>query len=186
MAKAKPAVRLRRGIIQISKIYLILALVYVTQIIVYDASKLITPDVVLDRWIAVTLFAAVATVIWYIGHAQAKADASYRWLAWGLTLTGIAFASYNVYAERGMASKAVLLYLIPIIVSAILCSRAAIFATAVLSTIAYALTAVAYFVNYFNEGYKVELYGEITFYSAVFFIAAGLLGVVLKLNKDST
>jgi hypothetical protein len=176
---------LRSGLIRISKVYLLMSLIYVAQIMAYDASKLITPEVVLKRWIAVTLFAVVATIAWYIAHTHAKGPASYRWLAWGLITAGIAFASYNVYTQRGMASRAVLLYIVPIVAAGVLASRAAVFAAALLSTAAYTLTAQAYFVNYFNEGYKIELYGEVAFYSLMFFVVAGLMSSVLKLSKDS-
>lgn len=177
--------QLRGAVIRISKLYLLLSLIYIVQIIVYDASMLITPDVVLDRWVAVTLLAVIAIVTWYLAHIRVRSEAIYRLMTWGLIVAGIAFASFNVYTQRGMASKAVLLYIIPIVVAAALANRAALFAAALLCVAAYCLTAVAYFVNFFNEGYKVELYGEIAFYSAIFFVIAGMLWAVLRLNKDS-
>lgn len=186
MVKKQSSSWLRSGVIRISKIYLVLSLIYIAQIIVYDASKLITPEVVLKRWVWVTAFAVIATATWYLAHIRVRSDTVYRLMTWGLILAGIAFASFNVYTQRGMASRAVLLYLIPIVVSALLASRAALFASALLSAAAYNLIAIAYFVNYFNEGYKIELYGEVSFYSAMFFVIAGLLWSVLKLNKNST
>lgn len=177
--------RLRSGVIRISKLYLLLSLIYIVQIIVYDASMLITPDVVLDRWVATTLLAVVAIATWYLAHVRIRSDTVYQLMTWVLVVAGVAFASFNVYTQRGMASKAVLLYLIPVVAATLLASRAALFAAALLSVAAYCLTAVAYFVNFFNEGYKVELYGEIAFYSAIFFVVAGLLWAVLRLNKDT-
>jgi heme/copper-type cytochrome/quinol oxidase subunit 4 len=89
-------------------------------------------------------------------------------------------ASFNVYVQRGMASRAVALYAIPLVVSTVLMSRAALLTTAALCVAAYTTTAVSYFVLNFNEGYKIELYGEITSYSVYFVILAALLWVSIR------
>lgn len=163
---------------RIAKLHLLFALIYVAQIIVFDASKLIIPEVVLKRWIAVSLLAAVAAGVYYF--AKTRPLPSLKLGAWILITADLAFAAFNVYTQRGMASRAVLLFLIPIIVAGVLKSKTALFTTAVLGVVAYTLSAVAYFVNYFNEGYKVELYGEIFFYSATLLFASGLVWLVVK------
>jgi hypothetical protein len=171
---------LKNTLVRVSKIHLALVVIYAAQIIAYDASKLITPEALLKRWIAVALLSIVAVAVYYLARSKATTTTIYKLLAWLLILADIAFASFNVYDQRGMASRAVVLFLVPIIVSTILLSRAALFTTAALCTAVYTSAAVAYFVNYFNEGYKIELYGEILFYSGVFAISSALLWAALK------
>ncbi|HSX24257.1 MAG TPA: hypothetical protein VLE74_04105, partial [Candidatus Saccharimonadales bacterium] len=56
----------------------------------------------------------------------------------------------------------------------------AIFASAALSVAAYTSSAVAYFVLNFNEGYKIELYGEVGFYCVLMFILASFLWSITR------
>jgi hypothetical protein len=166
-------------LLRITKLHAFIVLAYIAQIIAYDASKLITPEVVLDRWFAVAGLAAAAAAVYYLARSWVSRTPHYQLLTWMLITADIAFATFNVYTQRGMASKAVLLFIIPILVSAILMSRAALITTAILSAAAYTTASVAYFVNFFNEGYKIELYGEILFYSAVLLISSSLLWVFI-------
>jgi hypothetical protein len=175
---------LKNGVVRAAKLHFFLAGAYAIQIIAYDAAKLITPEVVLDRWYAVAGLTAVAAAVWYLARSQANGLATAKFLAWTLILTDIAFAAFNVYTQRGMASRAVVLFLIPIVVSSILLSRVALFATAILCAVVYTSVSIAYFVHNFNEGYKVELYGEILFYSAIFIAVAGLLWTVIKTKRS--
>ena len=82
-----------------------------------------------------------------------------------------------------MASRAVFLFVIPLIVIALLMSLSALLLTATICVAVYITTTVSYFVNNFNEGYKVELYGEVGFYSAMFYVVAYLLWAVVKNRK---
>jgi hypothetical protein len=79
-----------------------------------------------------------------------------------------------------MASRGVALFALPIVVSAITLSRSAIFATASLSVGAYSYAAIKYFTDNPSEGYKVELYGDVLFYSASFFILAAVLWALVR------
>lgn len=171
---------LRNSVVLVAKVHFLIVLAYIAQIIAYDASKLITPEVVLQRWYAAAALTAVAAAVWYLARSKVNNISTYKFLTWTLVLADIAFAVFNVYTQRGMASRAVVLFFIPIIISAILLSRVALFSVAILCIAAYTTTAVAYFVNYFNEGYKVELYGEILFYSFMFIVAAFTLWGVIK------
>lgn len=174
---------LKNGVVRAAKLHFVLAVAYIAQIIAYDAAKLITPEIVLDRWYAVGALTAVAAVVWYLGRSQSNGLVTAKFLAWTLIAADIAFAAFNVYTQRGMASRAVVLFLIPIVVSSILLSRVALFATAILCAVAYTTVSIAYFVNNFNEGYKIELYGEILFYSAIFLTVASLLWAVIKTKR---
>ncbi len=174
---------LKNGLVRVAQIHLLIVVAYIAQVMAYDAAKLITPEAVLDRWYAAAALTAVASIVWYLARSKVNNPATYKFLAWALIFADIAFAVFNTYTQRGMASRSVLLFLIPIIVSSLLLSRVALFTTAILCIAAYTTAAVAYFVNYFNEGYKIELYGEILFYSAMFMAAAGLLWAILKTKR---
>lgn len=164
---------------RLSAVHLLYVLTMVGQIIIFDSGKLIPPEVVLQRWLATAVFAAIVTAIWYASRDATMRDDVAKRLLGSLVVADIAIASVNVYTQRGMASRAVMLYAIPIIVAAAINRQSAIMASAVLSAAAYLATCVAYFVLHFNEGYKLELYGEAGFYAAIFIILSlGLWSVV--------
>lgn len=152
-------------------------------IIAYDAWHVLTPEAVLQRWTMVGIFMAVSAVIWAAARFKVKVAFYYQSLVYGLIALDIALATFNIYTQRGMASRAIILYAIPITVAAVLHSRSVIFATAALCAASYVVAAVRYFVVNFNEGYKVELYGEILFYSSMFFVLASLLWLVVRSQR---
>lgn len=175
---------LKTSVLRLSRAHFAYALILAGQIILYDAAKLISPEFVLRRWLTTAGLLVVTTIVWVQAHQNtARDNASYARLIYALILTDILLASFSVYTQRGMASRAVLLYVIPIIVSASLARRVALFGTALISIAAYTTTAVMYFVLNFNEGYKVELYGEIGFYSIMFLLVANLLWGIIG-HKD--
>lgn len=179
MPKQKPS-SLKSSVLRLSRAHFVYALILAGQIILYDAAKLISPEFVLKRWLATAGLLIVTTIVWAQAHqSSARDNRFYVRLIYALILVDILLASFSVYTQRGMASRSVLLYVIPIIVSASLARRVVLFGTALLSIAAYTTTAVMYFVLNFNEGYKVELYGEIGFYSIMFLLIASLLwGIV--------
>lgn len=175
---------LQTKLIRVARVHYIYAAAFVIQVIIYDAWQLIPPAVVLKRWIMIAALVVATTIIWYLAHIRARTTVLYKILTILLIIADIAIASFCVYTQRGMASRAVALYVVPLIVAAILASRTALLATATLCTAAYVTTAVSYFVLNFNEGYKIELYGEIGFYSAVFFVVAALLWTIIRPPKS--
>lgn len=179
MAK-KSNLSLKNSLNRVTKIHFAYAGLLALQVIIYDAAQLITPEAVLKRWQVIAGLLVVTTIVWYLAKARLAHAYGYRLLTLALVVADIAVASAFVYEQRGMASRAVLLYIIAIATVAILRSKSALFATAALSVAAYTTTAVTYFVVNFNEGYKVELYGEIGFYSAIFFIVAGLIWAAIR------
>lgn len=176
---------LRVGVLRLSRIHFLFAAALGAQIILYDAGKLITPDVVLQRWAVTILFLVGVTVVWYLAHSQNASSNFYSRLVFLLIALDIAVAAFSVYNQRGMDSRGVLLFAIPIIVSAVLLNRVALFATATICIATYGAAAISYFVLHFNEGYKLELYGEVGFYSALFLVLAGLLAVVIRFKEES-
>lgn len=163
--------------------HFLFVLAFVLQIMVYDAWKLITPEVVLQRWLMAATLLAGTAIIWALARAE-KRDSKYlKRLVVALLALDIAFAGILVYMTRGMASKAVILFVFPIIVAGVLESRRALYATSFVSLAAYTTAAVSYFVLNFNEGYKIELYGEISFYAVILVFIAGLAWSVIKPDK---
>lgn len=167
-----------------ARIHFALAAIFVLSTIIFDAWKLITPDVVLQRWTLAALLLIVATGIWYSSHFAGKNKVFHNILGFFLIFTDLLIATILVYNERGMASRSIILYAVPIITSGIVASRRAVYATASLATALYTLAAVRYFVLNFNEGYKIELYGTIGLYSAVFFIIAAIVNLLISASRD--
>ncbi len=170
----------RNSVTRVARWHFAYVLALAGQIIIYDAWKLITPEVVLQRWLVAAGLLAVTAVVWFLAKSKAMAANAYRNLVFVLIAADILVASFLVYSQRGMASRAVILYVIPIITAAVLRSRSAIVATAALCVAAYTSTALGYFVLNFNEGYKIELYGEVGFYSIGLFIVAFLLWAAIR------
>lgn len=173
----------RKGLLGVCKVHFALVLLLVGQTILYDASKLIPPEGLLDRWVIIAMLLAVTGSVWYFAKSGGGNLVVNKSLLLTLIASDIGMASFYVYDTRGFASRAVFLFIIPIIIAGLLLSRAALFATAILCIAAYSLTAIAYFTWNFNEGYKVELYGEVGFYSAMFLIVAGLLTTILHAKR---
>lgn len=178
--KRKKEASLRSGIITFCKLHFLLIGGVLIQTVIYDASKLITPEVVLERWLVISGLLAVNSIIWYLTVSKAGHMLLYKSLLGVMIFSDILMASYFVYSGRGMASRAVIFYVLPIIIAGLLKSRSAIFATAILSIAAYSLAAVSYFVINFNEGYKVELYGEVGFFSFILLLLASFISKVFK------
>lgn len=186
MATKQPAsaVNLKPGIIRLIRIHFVFVLTYATNIIISDSWNLIPADALMQRWTAAAAMLVVTTIIWYMVRNSAGQVGLYRNSLYALILLDILVAAFTVYTQRGMASRGVMLFTIPLIFSTLLASRSALLATASLSTAAYVLAAVKYFTDHPGEGYKVELYGEVGFYSALFFIFAALLWAI-KVDKKA-
>lgn len=177
---------MRNGVLRLARVHFVYAGLLALQVIIYDAWKLIVPEVVLKRWLVAAAFMVIITIVWYHARSNRTTDAQARRLAYALIAADIAVATFNIYGQRGMASRAVMLYAIPLVVALVIKSRRALYATAALATVSYATAAVSYFILNFNEGYKIELYGEVGFYSAVIFIiAALLLGTLRSSDRDT-
>lgn len=175
-----PTQWLQNSLIRLCRIHFLIVPAYVAVVVVYDAWHVLTPPVVLQRWTMIGIFLALVAIIWAAARANLKSSYYYQLLMYALIGLDIGFATFNIYTQRGMASRAVILYTIPIAVAAVLRSRSTIFATAALCASAYSVAAVRYFVVNFNEGYKVELYSEVLFYCAMFFVLASVLWLVIR------
>lgn len=172
--KKTTTLQLQTNLLSITRIHFALVGLFVVTIILSDAWNLIPPSVVLQRWTLASLLLASTAGIWYVARAT-KSQTLLQAYAWILTATDLAIATVIVFAQRGMASKAVFLYVLPLLVIAVLRSRVALLTTAIISLAAYSLAVVRYFVTSPGEGYKVELYVELFFYGGLFFVVAALL-----------
>ena len=176
---------LRTGLRKVTLAHFLLLAAYALQSVVMDAWDIIVPEVIMQRWLSGALLLAVVSTVWYLAHNRAETGTRLRLYTFGLVLADIAFAAYNVYTQRGVASKYVALFAIPITVAALLLSRSAVYLTALLSTAAYVGSTVLYFTWHFNEGYKTELYAEVGFFCAVFFVYAMLLTAIIRFGGDT-
>lgn len=174
---------LQTGLIRLCRVHFVFVGIYTIYTIAADSTHLITPKLVLERWEVNVALLIGASIVWYLARNKITNSNYYRVLIYILIVLDIFMASFNIYTERGMASRAVALFALAIVSSAILLSRTALFLTATVSTAAYSLAAVKYFVDFFNEGYKAELYIEVAFYCAFFFVLAGLLSIIIRFKN---
>lgn len=173
---------LQTSLIRLCKIHLILTGIYGIYIAASNATNLVIPQVIQQRLIAGVLLAIGVGLVW--NFARGKNSASYyRRLVYVLILLDIAFAAFSIYTQRGMASRGVMLFGLPIVVSAILLSNKALYVTAALCMGVYSMAATKYFLDYFNEGYRAELIIEVGFYCAVFIILASILSILVNREK---
>jgi hypothetical protein len=157
--------------------YFILA--YAVGLIIFDSWNLIPNEGMMQRWTAAGLLLFANVTLWYLARSKSNAAQYFRVLTLALIVADIAFAAYNVYLERGMASRSVILFTVPIVLAASTLSRRTIYASAFVSAAAYIMTITRYFSEHYGEGYKVELYGVAILYSALFFVLAALLWTIV-------
>ncbi len=169
----------RSSFVRIAKLHVIIGMFFGLQIIIYDAGKLITPDVVLKRWVITGLLVLAGAVCWYLARLNNSATVI-RNLAWFLISVDMIVASFSVYTQRGMASRAVFLFVLPILVAGTLHRWGMLYLTTMLAVVVYIITAIVYFTFNFNEGYKLELYGEVGFYSALLFAFASMVWALVR------
>jgi hypothetical protein len=174
MAKPKPKV-LTEAAQRVTRAHFLFIAAYILAVIIFDSWNLIARDAIGRRWLAAGVLLAVNTIAWYLAHNQLKRESSYRLIILALVLSDIIFAGLNVYWERGMAATNVILFAVPLATIAVLRSRVALVAAATLCSAAYATAAVKYFFDYYGEGYRVQLYGQIVFFGLVFYALAWLL-----------
>lgn len=171
---------LQQRLLRIARVHFVYTFAFIVSIMVYDAWNLIAPEDVLGRWKIAAFMLVTTTLVWYAAKSQSQKPVLFNLGIYTLILMDLYVAGSLVYAERGMASRAVMLFVIPIITSVALQRASALFATASLAIATYTFMAVRYFVVNFNEGYKIELYATLGFYCLMFFVIAGALSALMK------
>lgn len=171
---------LKSCVLRATRVHFVLVAALAVSIMIFDGWRYITLENALIRWTVTGMLFVTTVIVWYAArNNQVKNINYYKSLMFVLILAGIATATVFVYNDRGVASPAVTLFTVPIVSTAILYSRRAVFAVAALSLAAYALACIRYFVVHFNEAIRIQLYGTITLYGAAFFLIAALLWIVL-------
>lgn len=158
---------------------------YMLAIIIFDSWNLYTHEAVSLRWSFAAGLLALTALVWYAGRMKFNTQSVYIYLVLALVAADIIFAGYNVYWERGLASKSVILFAVAMVAAASLRSRSTLLTTAALSTAVYSTAAVRYFYQHYGESYRVELYGYLAFYSFLFFVFAWLLWIIIKPTKET-
>lgn len=185
MKKAKTVGRWQQdAAVRVTKVHFVYVAAYVLATIVFDSWNLYTHEAVAELWTAAAVLLGVVTILWYCARRKFTNPAVYSGLVTAVVLAGVAFAGYNVFWQQGLASKSVALFAVPIVTAAALRSRSAIMAAATLSAVTYSTVSVRYFFDNYGEGYRVELWGTIGFFSALFFILALLLNIVIQKNNN--
>lgn len=177
---SKPAANwMQTNAIRNTRIHFLYVAAYILATIVFDSWNLYTYKAVSQLWTAAGLLLAAVAIIWFVSRMKFTNNFVYTSLVWILILADIAFASYNVYWQHGLASKSVMLFTVPIVTAATLYSRSTLLATTTLCAAAYSTVSVRYFFQNYGLSYRVELWGTIGLYSAIFFVLAGLLMVII-------
>ncbi|PJE65713.1 hypothetical protein COU91_00120 [Candidatus Saccharibacteria bacterium CG10_big_fil_rev_8_21_14_0_10_47_8] len=165
--------------VRVTRVHFAYIAFYIASIIVFDMWNLYTHEAITQLWTAAGLMLAVNTVLWYVARMNFSSNNVYVAIILLLIVADIIFASYNVLWQKGLASKSVMLFAVPIITAAVLRSRSTLLATTTLCAAAYSTISVRYFFQHYGESYRVELYGTVGFYCALFFVLAGLLAVII-------
>lgn len=182
--KQKASEDIRHVLLRLSRVHFFFVGIYLLATVIFDSWNLLAYETVVQRWSLGAGLLVVVTLCWYVCRLPIKSPTFYKVVFAVLLLADILFAAANVYLQRGMASKSVMLFAVPIISAALSRSRSLVLATASLSAAAYSLAAVRYFFENYGQGYRVELYGEVFLYSALFFVLSYLVMVFFIPAKD--
>ncbi|MCW1908466.1 MAG: hypothetical protein KIH63_003955 [Candidatus Saccharibacteria bacterium] len=175
---------LSKTVLYTTRTHFYYVLAYAVGLIIFDSWNLIPNDGMQQRWTAVGLLLLANVALWYLARNKTTSTQYFRVLTLVLIVADIMFAAYNVYLERGMASRSVILFAVPIVLSASTLSRRTIYASAFVSAAAYVMAITRYFTEHYGEGYKVELYGIAILYSSLFFVLAALLWTIVPKKRS--
>lgn len=170
---------LQSNAVRVTRVHFVFIAFYILATIIFDSWNLYTHEAVRQLWTAAGILLVVNTVLWYISRLKYLNANIYAFLVLALILADIIFAAYNVYWQRGLASKSVMLFSVPIVAAATLRSRSILLAATTVSAAAYSTVSVRYFFKNYGESYRVELWGTIGLYSAIFFVLAFLLMIII-------
>ncbi|MBX4201881.1 hypothetical protein KW803_03245 [Candidatus Saccharibacteria bacterium] len=170
--------------VRVSRIHFIYILAFLLSIVVFDTWNLYTHEAVSQLWTAGGILLIFNVLIWFVSRLKLSNYWYYIGFMLALIVADIIFASYIVWWQRGLYSKAIMLYTVPIITAATMRSRSILLAVTTLSVAAYSITSVRFFFKNYGLGYRVELWGTVGFYSAILFVLALLLMVVIRPTEE--
>ena len=175
---------LQTAAVRVTRIHFLYILVYILATIVFDSWNLYTHEAVGQLWTAAGVLLVVNTIIWFLARQNYANKSLYVFNVLALILADIAFAAFNVYWQHGLASKSVMLFTVLIVTAAVLRSRSLLLGTTTLCAAVYSTVSVRYFFENYGLSYRVELWGTIGLYSAIFFILALILMVLVKPTNE--
>ena len=175
---------LQTSAVRITRVHFTYIAAYILATVVFDSWNLYTHEAVRQLWTAAGVLLIINTVIWFLARQNYANKSLYVFNVLALILADVAFATYNVYWQQGLASKSVLLFTVPIVTAAVLRSRSILLATTTLCAAAYSTISVRYFFENYGQGYRIELWGTIGLYSIVFFVLALLLMILVKPTNE--
>lgn len=156
--------------------------VYSLFIIIFDSGNVITREGIYQRWMVAGLLLVVFSFFWIASRKASSYSQLFRALLICVSAE-LLLAGLMTYWERGMASTSTVLYMMPIASMAFARSRTYTVATSLFASAAYIIASTKYFYDFFNEGYRVQLYGEIVFYCAVFLITGMVISTLAHASK---
>ncbi len=175
---------LQHLVLRLTRVHFLYVAAYMLAIIIFDSWNLLAHEAVVQRWTLVAGLLFVNIAIWYASRLKVSNQAFCKALLITLLTADIIFAAVNVYWQRGMASKEVMLFVVPIIAAGLARSRSLLLGVTALSVGAYSLAAVKYFHENYGQGFRVQLYGEIFFYGALMFVLAYMMMIGFRSAKE--
>jgi len=173
-------ISLQNAVQKMTRVHFAFVGLYLLSIIIFDSWNLIPHEGVVWRWQAASVLLVINAVCWYVSRTTFSSKQVYKFAAFTLIIAGAIFAAFNVYWERGMVSPMVIMFTVPIVHSAVLHSRRAIWSAATVCLATYSFSVVKYFHMHYGEGLKVELYGRLALSAGIFYILALLLTIIIK------
>lgn len=182
MAKRKPGdlKLMQSNVLRVTRLHFLYVLAFSIATVIFDSWNLIQPEPIIERWTATAILLVATTLVWFVLRNRKPTKTILYVGVFSVIIADIILAATTVFGERGMASPAVILFTIPIITSASLLNRSAVYTTASICTAAYASSVIRYFVESGSEGFKIQLYGMLFLYISIFFIIAALISTLDK------
>jgi len=185
MPKTKKNTQLAFDITRATRTLYFFIAFFAASIVIFDAGNLITREAVIQRWSVLTALLVANTCVWFYNSSENRSVSVRTALVGLLVIVLIAMSGLITYWERGMASTSTILYVVPLLVVATIKNRHALLATATVSAAAYCFSAVKYFNDFFNEGFRIQLWGNLVLISGIIFTCAWLIMIIAGLRKDS-
>lgn len=168
---------------KITTIHFGYVLAHIGLVITYDSWNLLTKESINQRWTLLSVLLGLNALVWFLARLSTTHVNVYKAAIATLIVYDIALAAMYVYWERGMASLSVALFMVPIVMAVGERSRGIIISTAIISAAAYSTAVVRYFNDNYGEGFRVQLYGTVVFYGAIFLFLAWMLIAVMRTPK---
>ncbi len=169
---------------KLAKFNFIYVAIFAIYIIIFDAGNVVPREAIYHRWVFAVLMLSVFTLFWVVTK-----KATNKYVIFGslllCILTEIALAGFTTYWERGMASMSTVLYIFPITSAALTASRTYTVGTAMFCAAAYLFATTKYFYDFFNEGYRVQLYAQVFFFGALFLLISWIIATIAHASKTT-